>query len=115
MRIQNHGEVQPAGSGPDVGDIAIPHLIRKRSFNGAWNGWVKEVRMVSTYKKVDTYDREDDSVVAVASSGTQAGWAALLRPGSETGVDRSLSAEGGIGGADGAGPWHQCQLSAQVG
>jgi transposase len=99
---------------------SVPHALvgrkvdRKRSFNDVWNGGGKEVRMVSTYKQVDTYDREKLSVVAAAGHGTQAGWAALLRPGSETGVDRSLPAARGIGGADGAGAWHQCQLVAQV-
>ncbi|WP_019868168.1 hypothetical protein [Methylovulum miyakonense] len=51
---------------------------RKRSFNSVWNNWKKEEMMVSTYKKVDTYDREEDDIVAIIDRGAQAGWKVLL-------------------------------------
>lgn len=70
--------------------------------------------MVSTYVKVDTYDRPSDRCRAGPGAGPQARWAQHLRPPREAGVGAALSATGRVGGGDGACARTQRQPGAQV-
>lgn len=44
-------------------------ILRKRSLNRVYPCGLKAAKIVSTYNKVDTYDGEQESIIAITGGG----------------------------------------------